>query len=251
MNENMLKVFSVTKSKHTIGTYRHKLLDLTGNEDSSALFEWYKPLIYAPGNDVTAVFLASRISRFAAFVHWAAASGHSCDFQSVFLSAASYRKREPIFTYHVPDFETFHDSSHQARLSHIQYFYQRVLSPVFQQWSAIAGLPNRELWGQLYYQVPHFLELASARESDRVKHLLEKDWNYIKNGDPGKFFLEKQSPLHFHIRPILNPVDNSTTYTKPVCCLNYKRAKQPYCYKCPRLTPEQRQEFYHAYGKKL
>ncbi|WP_269758241.1 hypothetical protein [Thalassobacillus sp. C254] len=80
----MLKVFSVTKSKHAIGTYRHKLLELTRKEDSSALFEWYKPLIYAPGNDVTAVFLASRISRFAAFVHWAAASGHSCDFQSVF-----------------------------------------------------------------------------------------------------------------------------------------------------------------------
>ncbi|WP_433944412.1 hypothetical protein [Paenibacillus sp. SN-8-1] len=131
------------------------------------------------------------------------------------------------------------------RLEAIEGFYKETLRPVFGVLAGISGLPAAQIWGQLPLGVAYYIRHISGKleqEPDRIR--LQEDHEYlVKNVDPSVFGLSR-NPFHYKpkwIDDLYNPGQQSQM--KPTCCLAYRTdTGHGYCYSCPKLTRQQREE---------
>ncbi|MGY4690608.1 hypothetical protein [Salibacterium sp. K-3] len=219
-------------------------------EGTAPFMERYGAAVHAPDPDMTVMFWANRYSRFFAFVHWALAEGYmlnaSPEDVTVFLTKRP-EGGEPVFEFTCSWNESGHSLDDNIRRMRLLSFYQQHVVPLFQSAAAYAGVRPRELWGQVVHAVPYFLDLAKVTESPDVQRRLDEDWNFlVEHTKPGDF-QEKKHPFQYKRLPVPNPADEENpVYTKPTCCLAYKRSSQC-CYRCPRMKPGERERLYQQY----
>ncbi|MDQ0300770.1 ferric iron reductase protein FhuF [Salibacterium salarium] len=210
----------------------------------------YGYYINAPSLDMPAMFWANRYSRYIAFVHWAIAKGYQLDTSLEGLIVYHCERSgiaEPAFEFYTSYTEETINESKTDREKRLLSFYQYHVVPLFQAIASHIGVRTRELWGQVYHAVPYFIDLAKVTESEEVKINLQEDWIYITTQTKPEDFEEKKHPLLYKCISIPNPVDDDKPlHTKPTCCLAYKGSNR-YCYRCPRMKPEQRDEYYQKY----
>lgn len=126
-------------------------------------------------------------------------------------------------------------------------FYQGTIAPVFATISAVTGLPQGQVWGQIPlgidYYVKHLRDML-VNESDQQS--LMEHYHYLVNElAPGWFGLSR-SPFNVKPKWIDDPRHpGEQMRMKPTCCLAYRTdTGHGYCYSCPKMGKEERQAKY-------
>lgn len=122
-------------------------------------------------------------------------------------------------------------------------FYEESLRPVIEILARVSGLPTAQIWGQLPLGVEYYLNLISAKlEQDTDRARLQEDHEYlIRNLQPSVFGLSR-NPFDYKKKWVDDPyTPGQQTPMKPTCCLAY-RTDHGYCYSCPKLTRQEREE---------
>ncbi|RUT33355.1 (2Fe-2S)-binding protein [Paenibacillus zeisoli] len=127
----------------------------------------------------------------------------------------------------------------------IQSFYRDTLRPVVEVLASVSGLPAAQIWGQLPLGVAYYLRHIGdtlEQEADRIR--LQEDYEYlIKDVDSAIFGLAR-NPFDYKPKWIDDPYNpGQLSQMKPTCCLAYRTdTGHGYCYSCPKLTRQQREE---------
>ncbi|WP_100400990.1 hypothetical protein [Bacillus sp. FJAT-44742] len=251
LEQRIYETFSLTPKTVSDYNYASTADSWLHFTERKRFLEYYGNLINAPSLDMAATFWANRYSRFLAYVHWAFAKGVEVDpaleALQVFLTIESGTSK-PAFVFGVPSIKLggYEGKERQLRL---QEFYYSHVSLLVQGFAADAGVRTKEVWGQVYHALPYFLDVAGAAEPAHIQERLRKDWDYLSQHSEANTFREKRHPFHFKMVSIPNPAGEKPIYTKPTCCLAYKGSGS-YCYRCPRLKPETRTEYYEKLKKK-
>lgn len=123
-------------------------------------------------------------------------------------------------------------------------FYKETLQPVMESVAGVSKLPVTQLWGQLPLGIAYYIkQLANRLDTAEQRERLWADHESVKEMS-AEWFGVKRNP--FTIKEIL--VDNpyspgEKTPLKPTCCLAYRtKTDIGYCYACPKLTKQQREE---------
>ncbi|RSL31672.1 hypothetical protein D7Z54_19725 [Salibacterium salarium] len=245
------ELFSVRMEPPVAYNMKHSAESWLLQENLSDFLTQYGRYMDAPSLDMPAMFWANRYSRYFAFVHWAIAKGYELD--TAPENVMVYNCERPGIAEPAFEFQTSYSKAHrefetkEERQQRLLSFYQNHVVPLFQAAASYVGIRTRELWGQVYHAVPYFIDLAKVTESNEVQSFLEEDWEYITTQTNPGDFEEKKHPFQYKCIAIPNPVDDDKPlYTKPTCCLAYKGSNR-YCYRCPRMKPEQRDEYYQKY----
>ncbi|GAA0136472.1 hypothetical protein YSY43_33130 [Paenibacillus sp. YSY-4.3] len=123
-------------------------------------------------------------------------------------------------------------------------FYQETLRPVMESVADVSKLPVTQLWGQLPLGVAYYIkQLANRLETAEHREQLWADHESVKEMS-AEWFGIKRNP--FAVKEILvdNPYSPGEKMSlKPTCCLAYRtKPGLSYCYTCPKLTKQQREE---------
>ncbi|MGG4554185.1 hypothetical protein [Paenibacillus humicus] len=123
-------------------------------------------------------------------------------------------------------------------------FYQETLRPVMETVAGVSKLPVTQLWGQLPLGIVYYIkQLANRLDTAEQRERLWADHESVKEMS-AEWFGVKRNP--FALKEIM--VDNPYTPgemmpLKPTCCLAYRtKTDLGYCYTCPKLTKQQREE---------
>lgn len=247
-------VFSVIHEEPREWECKHSLKDWAAEETESCrqFLEQYGTYIDAPSLDMSAAFWANRFSRFIAFGHWAIVHGldmnRLSDSCTVFLVPGEYA--EPVYQFLI-DRDVLEES--RAGMTDTKQalarYYAEQVTPLFLRFSEIAGVRVKELWGQVYHAVPYFIHLAKVTEEKETEKALEQSWQDVLAFEDGKIFGRSKPPFSFRCMEIPNPAGEEKIYTKPTCCLAFKGSNS-YCYRCPRMKKEERNEKYEKLTKR-
>jgi len=126
----------------------------------------------------------------------------------------------------------------------MEQFY-RSLQPIMSAISAVTGLPLSQLWGQIPLGAEYYVNLLSGLfdEEQHREHLLEAYGALTKHIDCSYFGL-KRNPFDVKEIWLDDPYKlGEQTRMKPTCCLAYLTG-DGYCYTCPKLSNQDRQERY-------
>lgn len=123
-------------------------------------------------------------------------------------------------------------------------FYQKTIAPVFENISAITGLPLGQVWGQIPLGIEYYVNtLKETLDHETDQQALMEQYSFlVKELDPGWFNLSR-NPFAVKPRWIDNPRrPGEQMQMKPTCCLAYRTdTGHGYCYSCPKMTKEQRE----------
>ncbi|MFB5663840.1 hypothetical protein [Alteribacillus sp. HJP-4] len=245
-DQKMYDVFSVrheAPSDHVYSGTPHQWLH---EDERHSFFDLYGNSISAPEDDMIVTFWANRYSRYIAFVHWALAKGYQFDPSINGVQVFLVEKPgigELIFEFSVPSLSREISYTRKDRQNVLRQFYELHVTPLFHTFSAHSGIRSKEVWGQLYHALPYFIGLAKVTETANIRSIMEEDWELITSSTEAEVFGEKRTPFSFRCLEIPNPAEDKPLYTKPTCCLAYKSSDK-YCYRCPRMKPEVRNEYY-------
>ncbi|USB32934.1 (2Fe-2S)-binding protein [Paenibacillus sp. YPG26] len=133
----------------------------------------------------------------------------------------------------------------RLRADALEGFYRDTLRPVFGMLANVSGLPAAQVWGQLPLGVAYYIRHISGElehEADRLR--LQEDHEYLIKGVDSSVFGLSRNPFNYKpkwIEDLYNP--GQLSQMKPTCCLAYRTdTGHGYCYSCPKLTREQREE---------
>lgn len=125
-------------------------------------------------------------------------------------------------------------------------FYGDQVRPLFESVSRSSGVNIGQLWGQLPSGFPSAIELflQEANGDDGLRLRIEDDYRYLTGQLDGEGVCgRKRNPFDVKLRLVDNPYDpEKPYYMKTSCCLFHHTEGGYYCYTCPRLTAEEREE---------
>ncbi|GIP21846.1 (2Fe-2S)-binding protein [Paenibacillus sp. J22TS3] len=127
----------------------------------------------------------------------------------------------------------------------ITRFYSETLRPLAEVLARVSGLPAAQIWGQLPLGVSYYVNLISGRlerEPDRVR--LQEEYERLTGELQPSAFGLSLNPYRIKKKMIDDPYHPGGQMTmKPTCCLAYRTdSGNGYCYSCPKLTRQQREE---------
>lgn len=127
----------------------------------------------------------------------------------------------------------------------IQSFYRDTLLPVIGVLASVSGLRAAQIWGQLPLGVAYYLRHISGtleQEADRIR--LQEDYEYLTQEVDSSIFGVSRNPFDYKPKWIDDPYHpGQLSQMKPTCCLAYRTdTGHGYCYSCPKLTRQQREE---------
>ncbi|WP_055106143.1 (2Fe-2S)-binding protein [Paenibacillus ihumii] len=123
-------------------------------------------------------------------------------------------------------------------------FYKETLRPVMESAAEVSKLPVTQLWGQLPLGIAYYIkQMANKLDSAEHRAKLQADHESVKEMS-AEWFGIKRNP--FAIKQVLvdHPYSPGEKMPlKPTCCLAYRTSTGlGYCYSCPKLTKQQREE---------
>ncbi|MNN16956.1 hypothetical protein D3C81_1301180 [compost metagenome] len=124
-------------------------------------------------------------------------------------------------------------------------FYQQTIAPVFACISNITGLPLGQVWAQIPLGIEYYVKHINSilEEETHQEELMEQYHFLIRELDPSWFGLHR-NPFNINWKWIDDPRrEGGKVPMKPTCCLAYRTdTGHGYCYSCPKMTKEQRED---------
>lgn len=146
------------------------------------------------------------------------------------------------------------ENREQRREKVLSSFYGDTLRPFFECVASVSGLKLGQLWYQLPLGIEYYVNLLGSKlelEEDRAR--LKEDLRYLVEGMSPAVFGLKQNPFAFKRVWIDDPHHPGEKMPqKPTCCLKYRTGtNQSYCYSCPKMSKEQREQKYAAIRERV
>lgn len=122
----------------------------------------------------------------------------------------------------------------------LERLYGETLRPRFEAAARAAGMPVRELWGQLPTGFAYYLDVW--REESDAGAQIEDDYAFLSRELEAAVFGTASNPFA-RVPPLTVDPDNPQRQIplKHACCLYYKWEGGDYCYTCPRIKESERE----------
>jgi hypothetical protein len=133
------------------------------------------------------------------------------------------------------------------RHERLTVFYRDQIWPILEAVNRVTGLAVGQLWGQLPLRMQHAIDRIIADvEHDSARERIADDWSYLAKGLEPAVFGCANNPFDISFRTAAYPgapgEPDRMLKMKPVCCLCYLTEGGQYCYTCPRLKTEHREQ---------
>ncbi|WP_018924581.1 hypothetical protein [Salsuginibacillus kocurii] len=239
---NLDYCFSDEKVKQT--AYRLPVRELFTAAGAASFLEAYTAQIGKTSEDLdaAAMFWAVRSSKWFTYLHWCQTSGQQVDPNEwiVVLLPNQHPKKEPVLTYIYTPQPAQAEVVSSVVDTTLASLYVTVISPLLQQIAAQAHVKSEQLWGQLDIGISNGFK--TFRDDEALESRLQREWKHIKETAPAFTFLEVESPFPFALQSIPAKKGEGMTTTKPSCCLAYKTIHDSQCYRCPKLSKQEREK---------
>ncbi|MFP4976163.1 (2Fe-2S)-binding protein [Paenibacillus sp. CN-4] len=127
-------------------------------------------------------------------------------------------------------------------IGRLNCFYNETVLPLFRAISAVSGLAEHQIWGQLparLYMVMEHTRSEGLLPEQAAR--LQGDYRVLKERIGGETFGRAGNPFNEPIRLIEDLADPSRFIPmRTRCCMFYLTEGGSYCYTCPRLKEEER-----------
>lgn len=120
--------------------------------------------------------------------------------------------------------------------------YTEVLRPLLKCMAEVTGEHVRMLWRQLPARYYYFVALWQQQAEEPVKSRLEQDLHYVLHELPADVFALSRNPLSVPPRYTDNLERNGQVLIRSACCLYHQMDDGDYCFNCPKLSEDTREE---------
>lgn len=123
-------------------------------------------------------------------------------------------------------------------------FYRDQVRPLLEAFASSADLNVGQLWGQFPSGFDGAVEMFMIEaESEMQRTQIADDFYFLTHQLDASIFGRKKNPFDVKIRFIDNPRDPlKPMRMKASCCMFYRTEGGSYCYSCPRMTSQEREE---------
>ncbi|WP_411342458.1 (2Fe-2S)-binding protein [Paenibacillus sp. WLX1005] len=128
--------------------------------------------------------------------------------------------------------------------------YEDILRPLLESMAAVTGEHVRMLWRQIPARYYYFVQLWQQQMEEPVRIRLEQDLNYVLNELPADVFALSRNPLRVPPRYTDNLERSGQVLIRSACCLYHKMDGGEYCFNCPKVSEDVREERRLAYESK-
>lgn len=243
---------------HAIYTVRGEgLLD---QQEAGRLMKLYAELIKAKVPEAAGTYFCGWLGGLCAAVQYLLSHHHTAlqlGLNNITLQLYLDEREKPSFAFVLHD-ETYDENTGDRdswREAVLTRFYSQTVKPVIEALADAVRVDPSILWGVMptgvYYRYEEMLQLAA--DNDTLSAQIKDDFECMVHGIQGRVFGRKKNPFHISFKSIpcwKNPKEQIRQ--KAGCCLYYQTEGGTYCYTCPRInaqTREQRkQELRMQYG---
>ncbi|WP_232699562.1 hypothetical protein [Brevibacillus daliensis] len=124
-------------------------------------------------------------------------------------------------------------------------FYSEIITPLLQSAAQSAGLPNGQLWGQIATRMYNVHDrLLREADSEEERQTLLECLDLLRDEISAEVFGRTRNPFLIRFTWLDDPLKpGEKMRRKASCCQAYLRFDTcNYCYSCPKITKEQREE---------
>ncbi|WP_438431354.1 (2Fe-2S)-binding protein [Gorillibacterium sp. sgz500922] len=134
-------------------------------------------------------------------------------------------------------------------------FYGELVRPLFESVAAAAAVQPQTLWALLATSLRYGWDRLQAKElPEPYGSRLAHDFSYLMQEMPGEIFgTGSRNPLAVRFRSVDSPYEpGAKVLIRAACCLAYKTDNgYGYCYNCPKLSREEREEQFREIRRRM
>jgi ferric iron reductase protein FhuF len=257
--EVLNQYFFVTTKDQESNIFSMSIASLCGREEMEELLSLYTPILQAEDVKATACAIVRWLAG-PAVAHQAYLSvmNQAIDMSpdnlyiQVYPANGTYRFSFKIQDWKVIDAPTDEIDRKTWFIKQVSSFYSESIRPLLENLAKTAQMNVGQLWGQLPRKFDIYIDLLKQKYTDSIiVNRLEKDYEILKLL-PSQAFGRKRNPFHvktYKVESIDDP--NKFVPIECTCCLNYLIKGGEFCFTCPRLKNEEREEMRINYRKNL
>ncbi|USG66192.1 (2Fe-2S)-binding protein [Brevibacillus ruminantium] len=251
--------FSYLSEHHALTTedipnilHRCPLENLMQAEGMADMVAFYQAEIKGLGPDVAAAYFAGWFGYVCTGFQYLISRYHAApDFSPANLEVQFYKKNHHTWlTFKIKDSRVAtrqrdqHDRA-SWRKEALEIFYTQTVRPLFDTLSHATGHDLHQIWGQvvmaMYWSREKWLNVFETVEA---RKLMEEDYHFVTAEMAPEIFGRKKNPYQTKLSFVKSPRDPEAMIPrKATCCLAYRTENgHGYCYTCPRISEEEREE---------
>jgi hypothetical protein len=219
-----------------------RISDLIQEVKMKELMAVYGLGIKAKGQNVTGMYLAGWFGYLCGGMHFLSCSEFSVSSENIKLQVYERENGGMLISFVTKDVGMKQVSGGEW----VNLIYQNQLTPIYQLISTISDNNLLHMWYQAahsLYWIKHRMQCSDLFPNTLSNYEKVMD-SFIQNTNPGLFGV--QSSTHPYAKKLIfidNPWDlDAPMPLKPSCCLAYNTDGGHYCYTCPKMKREVREE---------